>query len=222
MGYAIPASIGAYQGNEKPTFVFTGDGGAQMNIQELNTIVKNKLPIKIFVFNNRALGNIVMFQDVTFDKRHYATMEKENDYFSCDFYKIAEAYGMKGIYIDDYKKIVDYKNDLESNEAVLFDIAYEDCEALPGIVAGGDYLGGRIIANLMYIESFRKLYSDGKIKWSSHGLVRMQERDITIDDVANCILNGEIIEEYIEQSPAKDSVLIYGKTLSNKVIHIVL
>lgn len=142
MGYAIPASIGAYQGNEKPTFVFTGDGGAQMNIQELNTIVKNKLPIKIFVFNNRALGNIVMFQDVTFDKRHYATMEKENDYFSCDFYKIAEAYGMKGIHIDDYKKIVDYKNDLESNEAVLFDIAYEDCEALPGIVAGGDYLGG--------------------------------------------------------------------------------
>lgn len=74
----------------------------------------------------------------------------------------------------------------------------------------------------MYIESFRKLYSDGKIKWSSHGLVRMQERDITIDDVANCILNGEIIEEYIEKPPAKDSVLIYGKTLSNKVIHIVL
>ena len=158
MGYAIPASIGAYQGNMKPTFVFTGDGGAQMNIQELNTIVKNKLPIKIFVFNNRALGNIVMFQDVTFDKRHYATMEKENDYFSCDFYKIAEAYGMKGIYIDDYKKIVDYKNDLESNEPVLFDIAYEDCEALPGIVAGGDYInGGKVILNKELQDKVKEL-----------------------------------------------------------------
>lgn len=146
MGYAIPASIGAYLGNKKSTFVFTGDGGAQMNIQELNTIVKNKLPIKIFVFNNRALGNIVMFQDVTFDKRHYATMEKENDYFSCDFHKIAEAYGMKGIYIDDYKKIIDYRNDLESSEPVLFDIEYEDCESLPGVVVGGDYINsGKVL-----------------------------------------------------------------------------
>ena len=158
MGYAIPASIGAYQGNAKPTYVFTGDGGAQMNIQELNTIVKNKLPIKIFVFNNRALGNIVMFQDVTFDKRHYATMEKENDYFSCDFYKIADAYGIKGIHIDDYKKIANYKNDLESSEPVLFDITYEDCDALPGIVAGGDYIsGGKVILNKELQDKVKEL-----------------------------------------------------------------
>ncbi len=158
MGYAIPASIGAYNGNNNPTFVFTGDGGAQMNIQELNTIVKKKLPIKIFVFNNRALGNIVMFQDVTFDKRHFATMEKENDYFSCDFHKIAVAYGMKGIYLNDYKKIDDYKNDLESNEPVLFEIEYEDCDTLPGIVAGGDYInGGKVILNKELQDKVREL-----------------------------------------------------------------
>ncbi len=63
MGYAIPAAIGLAYGSEKPIYVFTGDGGAQMNIQELNTVAKNHLPIKMFVFNNKALGNIRIFQE---------------------------------------------------------------------------------------------------------------------------------------------------------------
>ena len=74
----------------------------------------------------------------------------------------------------------------------------------------------------MNIDNLKQLYRCGNIKWSTHGLVRMQERGITIDDVGNCILNGDIIEEYIEKPPAKDSVLIYGKTLSNKALHVVM
>ena len=142
MGYAIPASIGAYIGNKKLTCAFTGDGGAQMNIQELNTIAKNKLPIKIVVFNNKALGNIMMFQEVTFESRYVATSEKENDYFSCDFAKIAEAYGVKGIKLNDINDIIKFKDDLYSDLPVLFEIIYDDCPLLPSIVAGGDYITG--------------------------------------------------------------------------------
>ena len=91
MGYSIPAAIGAHYGNHKPSYVITGDGGAQMNIQELNTIVKNSIPAKIFVLNNRALGNIRIFQENYLNSHFVATGEKEGDYFSCDFVAIAEA-----------------------------------------------------------------------------------------------------------------------------------
>lgn len=140
MGYAIPAGIGAYYGNKKPTYVFSGDGGAQMNIQELNTIVKNNLPIKIFILNNRALGNILLFQESYLDSRFVATLEKANDYFSCDFTKIAEAYGMKAVKAYDENDLMKNKELFYNDSPVLFEYEYDDCPALPGIVAGGEFL----------------------------------------------------------------------------------
>jgi len=140
MGYAIPAAIGLAYGSEKPIYVFTGDGGAQMNIQELNTVAKNHLPIKMFVFNNKALGNIRIFQENYLDSRYVATSEKEGDYYSCDFTAIASAYGIEGIKINNLDDFEAYKEKLEDNKPVLFEIIYEDCPALPGIVAGGEYL----------------------------------------------------------------------------------
>lgn len=74
----------------------------------------------------------------------------------------------------------------------------------------------------MDIDKLKKLFAENKIKWSSHGLERMQERDISIDDVVNCVNTGEIIEEYIEDKPAISSVLIHGKNTNNKVLHIVV
>lgn len=141
MGYAIPAAVGAFYGNGRPTYAFAGDGGAQMNIQELNTIAKNHLPIKLFVLNNRALGNIVMFQKQYLGSRIVATSETEGDYFSCDFKKIAEAYGIRAYSIEP-EDIVHYKEQLTDGRAALFELNYEDCECLPGIVAGGDFIGG--------------------------------------------------------------------------------
>ena len=73
----------------------------------------------------------------------------------------------------------------------------------------------------MKIERFRELYKIHRILWSSHGLQRLQERDISIDDVGTCIMTGEIIEEYNSEPPAKPSVLIYGE-VNGKVFHIVL
>jgi acetolactate synthase-1/2/3 large subunit len=157
MGYAIPGAIGAYYGNHNPTYAFGGDGGAQMNIQELNTIVKNKLPIKIFIFNNKALGNIRIFQEQYLDGRYVATSEHEGDYFSCDFVAIAKAYGMKAIRLDNCKNIQDYSQELFGGEAVLFEIVYDDCSVLPGIVAGGDFLKENTGIDLSTIIKVRKL-----------------------------------------------------------------
>ena len=140
MGYSIPAAIGAHYGNHKLSYVITGDGGAQMNIQELNTITKNNIPAKIFVLNNKALGNIRIFQENYLDSHFVATGEKEGDYFSCDFAAIAMAYGLKGVKLNTVDDLKNYSELLTNNDAVLFEIEYEDCPALPGIVAGGEFL----------------------------------------------------------------------------------
>ena len=140
MGYAIPAALGTHYGNHKLTYVFAGDGGAQMNIQELNTIAKNNIPAKIFIFNNKALGNIRIFQENYLDNHFVATGEKEGDYFSCDFAAIANAYGIKGVKLAKVNDLVNYKDLLTNSEAVLFEIEYDDCPAGPGIVAGGEFL----------------------------------------------------------------------------------
>lgn len=91
MGYALPASIGIYFANKKPNVVIAGDGGFQLNIQELQTIVRNKLPIKMVVLNNKNLGMIRQFQDSYFDSRYQSTFW---GYSPPDFEKVAVAYGI--------------------------------------------------------------------------------------------------------------------------------
>lgn len=141
MGYALPAAIGAYYGNHYPTYAIMGDGGAQMNIQELNTIAKNDLPIKIVVLNNKALGNIRIFQEQYLGSRFVATDEREGDYFSCDFTAIAKAYKIEAHAFKGFDEITCMETYLnEADGAVLAEVIYKDCEALPGIVAGGEYL----------------------------------------------------------------------------------
>ena len=98
MGYAIPASIGIYYGTRKPVICFVGDGGAQMNIQELQFIKHNSLPIKIFVINNFALGMIRHFQEMYYNSNYDFTVEGKG-YSTPDFCKVAEAYGIKAIRI---------------------------------------------------------------------------------------------------------------------------
>jgi acetolactate synthase-1/2/3 large subunit len=74
MGYSLPAAIGAQILNPKASvFCFIGDGGLQMNIQELQTIVNYKLPIKIIILNNNGYGIIKQFQDAYLGNRYFAT-----------------------------------------------------------------------------------------------------------------------------------------------------
>lgn len=97
MGYSLPAAIGAQLLNRnKKVYCFIGDGGLQMNIQELQTVVAYKLPITIFIQNNFGYGIIKQFQDSYFDQRHFASGE---GYSQPDFEKIAAAYGFPYISI---------------------------------------------------------------------------------------------------------------------------
>ena len=74
----------------------------------------------------------------------------------------------------------------------------------------------------MNIDKTIELLNEGKIKWSAHGLMRLQERDISIEDIKFSIRGGEIIESYPKEPPAISSVLIYGNTQDNKLIHIIV
>lgn len=73
----------------------------------------------------------------------------------------------------------------------------------------------------MLIEAVQTLVNEKKIKWSTHAVSQMQERDISIADVKNCIASGEIIEDYPDDFPYP-SCLIYGYAADNKVIHVVV
>lgn len=106
MGFALPCAIGACIANNKRTIVIAGDGGLQMNIQELEVIKRRKLPIKIFVFNNQNLGMVRQFQELYFDKKYLGTFE---DYSVPNFASIAKAYGLKARKIS---KFDDFENEL--------------------------------------------------------------------------------------------------------------
>lgn len=140
MGYAIPAALGIAAGTKKPTYVITGDGGAQMNIQELNTISKLHLPVKIFVLNNHVLGHIILFQDHYLDCRRTATTEAGNDYYSCDFAALAGAYGIRSYRIRNMEELDLYKVELNDNAPLLIEAEFEDCSMLPNIHGGLDPL----------------------------------------------------------------------------------
>ncbi len=75
----------------------------------------------------------------------------------------------------------------------------------------------------MDIKQLQSLYnaSGSNIKWAKHCLERMQERDISINDVESCLQTGEIIEEYPDDFP-HPSCLIFGYTKENKVLHLVV
>ena len=93
MGYALPASIGASISlNNSPVLMISGDGGFQINIQELQTIKRNNLPVKMLILNNQSLGMIRQFQDSYFDSCYQSTVW---GYSAPDFELIAKAYGIK-------------------------------------------------------------------------------------------------------------------------------
>lgn len=94
MGFGLPAAIGAQVGcPEKRVFCIAGDGGFQMNIQELATAIYNKIPVVVLVMNNGYLGMVRQWQELFFDKRYSQTSLKG----SPDFAEVAQVYGGRGI-----------------------------------------------------------------------------------------------------------------------------
>lgn len=115
MGYSLPAAIGAYYGGNKRKNIvcFNGDGGIQMNIQELQFIAREKLPIMVVIINNHALGMIRHFQEMYFNSNYFQTLEADG-YTVPDFKLIANAYGFRYFLIekeeDINNRIFDFKS----------------------------------------------------------------------------------------------------------------
>lgn len=102
MGYALPAAIGAHYATGKPVACICGDGAFQMNIQELQWVKRENIPIKMIVLNNGALGMIRHLQKDYFDCLFAGTSDGCG-FSSCDFRKVAQAYGIvsQRIWCDD-------------------------------------------------------------------------------------------------------------------------
>ena len=93
MGYSLPAAIGAQLTKpDSSVWCFIGDGGLQMNLQELQTVVHYGLPIAIVILNNNGYGIIKQFQDSYFGGRHEAT---GNGYSVPDFESVCGAFGLE-------------------------------------------------------------------------------------------------------------------------------
>lgn len=110
MGYSLPAAIGASVGKNSQVISLSGDGGIQMNIQELQTIVNEKLPVKVIVFNNNNLGMVREFQERNFNKICCSTTTQYG-YTTPNFKKIADAYGLRYTCIEDndIKKLDEFR-----------------------------------------------------------------------------------------------------------------
>ena len=123
MGCGLPFAIGACIANRKKTvYCITGDGGFQMNIQELETVHRESLPIKIFILNNRVLGKISETQHIKHNDRFAATAAS-GGYTVPNFKKISEAYGIRAVSLDSYRDLPLYKEWVDDDKGCVFIIA---------------------------------------------------------------------------------------------------
>lgn len=135
MGYGLPGAIGAKIGNpDTPVIMVSGDGGMQMNIQELATAVLEELPIVCCIFNNTYLGMVRQWQKLFYDNRFSQTDLDKNT----DFVKLAEAFGAKAFVIQtkaDIRPVLEQAFALR--EPVLIDCRIDkDVNVLPMVPAG--------------------------------------------------------------------------------------
>jgi len=102
MGYGLPAAIGAQLGNPKALVIdIAGEASIQMNIQEMATATQYRLPVKIFILNNQYMGMVRQWQELTYEGRY---SESYSDSLP-DFVKLGEAYGWKGILIEERSQL---------------------------------------------------------------------------------------------------------------------
>lgn len=111
MGYSIPAAIGAYYATRRPAVAICGDGSFQMNIQELQWIVREQLPIAIIVLNNHCLGMIRCNQSDFIDGRYEGSCEGYN-YSPCNIVGIAKAYGIESYATNEENQLQDLLSDV--------------------------------------------------------------------------------------------------------------
>ena len=134
MGFSLPAAMGAKIGRpEKTVWAIAGDGGIQMTIQELATIVQDKIPVKIAILNNGYLGMIRQWQEFFFDRVYHGSR-----LISPDFAKVAEAYGLTGMRVTHVSEVGPAVNRaMEIDGPVLIDFWTEpEANVYPMVPAG--------------------------------------------------------------------------------------
>ncbi|MDN3205144.1 biosynthetic-type acetolactate synthase large subunit [Algoriphagus sediminis] len=116
MGFALPAALGAQLHDySRQVICVVGDGGIQMTIQELGTIMQTKAPVKIVLLNNNFLGMVRQWQQMFFDKR-YSFTELDNP----DFIKIADAYGIKAKQVTERSQLKEGIEDMLIHDGPYF------------------------------------------------------------------------------------------------------
>ena len=133
MGFSMAAAIGAWFAQpHRPIVCIIGDGGMQLNIQELQTIKHYRIPVKVFVINNLVLGNTLSYQRV--NKRPEIACSEATGYSSPDFCKVAEAYGLNAVRIESYDDMHLADMALMSKVPVVVDVVDADrCDYEPRI-----------------------------------------------------------------------------------------
>ncbi|MDA9774148.1 thiamine pyrophosphate-dependent enzyme, partial [Saprospiraceae bacterium] len=115
----LPAAIGAKIGSpDQEVIAIIGDGGVQMTIQELGTIMQTKTAVKIVILNNEFLGMVRQWQELFFDRRYSAT-----NMMNPDFVKLTEAYGIKAERVDQREDLPNaIKRLIDSEDSYLLEV----------------------------------------------------------------------------------------------------
>ena len=161
MGYSFSAAIGSYFGSKKNGNVIciTGDGGFNMNIQELQMLKNYNIPVKTFIINNQIYGITKSFQKVNYEGREEACGPK--GYNPPDFIEVAKGYGIKAIRINKPSEIkVKIQEILDLNEPVVCDVNCKEFHKYEPKIIGWDtpiedmypYLDRKEFKSNMFIE----------------------------------------------------------------------
>ncbi|MCQ8894148.1 MAG: biosynthetic-type acetolactate synthase large subunit [Methanolinea sp.] len=144
MGYGFPAAMGAHFARpDQVIFDIAGDGSFQMNIQELGTVSHYRIPVKVAILNNRFLGMVRQWQELFYDRRYSFT-----ELPPVDFVKIANAYGIDGIKVEDPGEVRSaLKSAIETDGPFVLDFRIEREEnVFPMVPAGAainEMIGGQ-------------------------------------------------------------------------------
>jgi acetolactate synthase I/II/III large subunit len=143
MGYGFPAAMGAQMAfPDRQVVAIVGDGGFQMTLNDLATIVQYRVPVKIAVINNRSLGMVRQWQEIFFEKR-FCDIDLN---FAPDFAKLAESYGIRASRVDHRTDVVEAVRDfLSDREPRLIDFWVDPAENVYPIVPPGASLAEMVV-----------------------------------------------------------------------------
>ena len=135
MGFEVPGAMGAQVGRpDKVVWSVAGDGGFQMTMAELATMVENNIPVKFAIMNNRYLGMVRQWQEIFYKKSYVATHYTHNP----DFVKLAEAFGLLGIRVTEKSQVMAaITQAMEHDGPVIVDFMVEEEENVYPMIPSG-------------------------------------------------------------------------------------